>query len=209
MDMNNNVSVKISKINSKFAEVLLNDVKIGSLTYSRAREMFCFHSDSECYEAKTLEDIEKLVCKNYVFNYDEANIPDEWIVEQYDSFKKCMVTIGKLLFDTSTIHLSNYELEEIWDVCNYSCSKPQSAVVVSNGCYNGSIAYRSGIKYIVFMPTEKAKGAVNCDVFIRPHNDIEHGYYLLQDRKKNIDKWCYSGSRDEMILQMKLQNISL
>lgn len=209
MDMNNNVNVKISKINSKFAEVLLNDVKIGSLTYSRAREMFCFHNDGEYYESKKLEDIKKHVSDNYVFMYDEKNIYNEWIVEQYVPFKKCMVVIGKLLFNMSTIHLSSYELDEIWDVCNYECSHSQSVVVISDSCYNGSIAYESNTKYIVFMPTENAKGVVNCDIYIRPHNDIEHGYYLLQDRKNNIDKWLYSDSRDEIILQMKLQNLSL
>lgn len=207
--MNIDVNFSVNKINNKIADILLNGVKIGNLTYSRSRDLLIFRNNNDYYEGKKLEDIEKFVRENYIFRYDESKIPVEWIVEQYDPFKKCMVTIGKLLFDLSTIHLSMYELEDIWDVCNYNCSNPQSVVVISNGCYNGSIAYRSSTKYIVFMPTEKAKGAVNCDIYIRPHNDIEHGYYLINDRKNNTDKWCYSDSREEMIIQMKLQNLSI
>lgn len=143
----------------------------------------------------------------------KKEIKDEWIVEQWT--KNGARAIGKVLLD-QTIHLSNFDLEEIWDLANFGVSHPERVNLVGNTPYNGMTGYVSG-KYI-YVPTDftdyksmkpepKYVSVCNGDIFIRKHYDTENGYYIHTISRMK-DEWRY-GKRDIWVNEMKNSRYNL
>lgn len=201
------VDIKIVKINKKMAEVKIGEIKIGCLTYSLMQKKLYLHDNNGSHGINNIKEVEKYVNDNYTIPYLEKSqkaLSYRWEVEQYNRETNQLEVIGEILLNSETIHLSNFELEEIWDLCNFSVSDPETKFIICPlNEYDGRQVYISNyMKYINFCPTRAASGVVNCDIFIHPCLSKDKGYYLKADRKSNIDKWVYTEKRDEAIFQI-------
>lgn len=110
---------------------------------------------------------------------------------------KVFITLGKLIIP-NTLHLSNEQLECAWNLMNYGPANIEP-VLIAEGLYAGhyKISIDNDMEYIPM--TEKEINHVNDDVFIRPKNNIQNGYYIWNNHHLTTDEWRFSATRNEVI----------
>lgn len=209
--------VKINKVNRKIAEIMLGNVKIGIITYSLGTGLYYLHdlNNVTLFKSKDIQDIEKYVQGKYVLqHYNSVNdvmTCYQWVVEKYNKFTRELSPVGEVLFNSETLHLSNYELEEIWNLCNFTVSNPEMKILEAYAQeYDGRQVYISdSLKHIIYFPYEGTDGVANCDIFIHPITNDKRGYYLVADVEHNTDRWKYTeNDRDIVLLELRLNSLT-
>lgn len=121
----------------------------------------------------------------------------EWIIElmtvdSTDKSRRCFATLGKI-FVPQTLQLNNQQLEAVYDLCNYGPANYEP-YRVTNGIYANMDSYVSGQSDMIYIPMNKGleRSAVNDDIFIREHHNINYGYYIFNDYRTTKDEWRYS-----------------
>lgn len=132
-------------------------------------------------------------------NLKLSEIPskEEWIVEQINQENKTYC-LGKI-FVPPTIHLNTQQLEWIWDLCNYGPADYNLEKIDEDCIYNGFQAIFG--KNMTYIPM---KGINHCndDIFIRKHYNMDIGYWIWNNHRKEKDTWVYT-SRNNFIQYMK------
>lgn len=109
---------------------------------------------------------------------------------------KVFITLGKLIVP-NTLHLSNEQLDCAWHLMNYGPVNIEPVLII-DGLYADYVEISAD--GMVYIPTyEKEINYVNDDIFIRPKNNLQNGYYIWNNHHKSEDEWRYSANREEVI----------
>ena len=140
------------------------------------------------------------------------NLENEWIVEQFRKTTDGRIittVIGKILFPNIKDSLTNDELEDIWDICNYGPAN-YDCLLFDNyefnfpecfSIYNFMKTYHENdCFYIIITPNIDY---VNDDIFVRKHYEPMNGYWLKKIDSK--DTWVNT-SKDEALNYYKSVN---
>jgi len=124
-------------------------------------------------------------------------IEREWIVEQY--YDGVMRVIGKVIPKKKTLFFNNEDLENIWDLANWGCSKPIQ-FIPNDELYRCCKCFMNdtSLGYVDMGKTN----VCNDDIFIRRHYDLNNGFWIKSNRRANVDEWVY-GTREEFLNNMK------
>lgn len=193
------MEIKLVKLNAKSANVICGGQIIADVVMCDGKVLVA-NNDGTIYQrfeplVTVASEIKSYIQSECIFKCPEDVLKNEWILEQFDTQTKKFKPIGKVLLPMATKHLSRIELEEIWSLANFGCSFPKR-MLIDGGAYNLSKVYVSNLcKYIGYMPLQGAPSAVNSDVFIRPHNNLDEGYFIR--RVNNTDEWQFSKTRQD------------
>lgn len=145
--------------------------------------------------------------KFYEITADPKLLTSDWIVEQPilpesgDYSRVVFGVYGKIYFvDGPKDALSEDDLENIWNLCNFEPAQIElEPVQTANNIYTH--ACFDYANRMVFVPMERGlRGAINDDIFIRKHYDITIGWYVNNHHRarNHKDEWKYE-SRQEVL----------